>query len=461
VTRLFGTAGARGVTNIEITPDLALRIATVYADWWAEKKGKTPELAVGHDTRWGAELLARTVASGFAAAGANVTFFGCVSTGVFSMNTSKTGLDGGILITGSHMPPDRIGIIPMLGDGAYCPVEITDDLEARLRDFATRRRKVTPDKIGRIEESFHPYELYVSEMVQMLDARLIKSKKYHVLCDPANGTASYVAKELFQWFGCEVEMIHYDPKAVPDRPSECRASTCRIAIDRTAELRCDLGMCTDVDADRVLMIDTAGIPLSEDLVGAIFARESLRRGDTCVVPINSSGLIEVVCADIGAKLEYCAVGQPEIVKAIKAHRAAYSYEESGKYFFALQQLWCDGLYSGAKMLEIMAHRGKSLAELAATFPKFHQVKRKVDVADDRKVGAVADCVKLLKTRLTDGRVRDVEVDGFKRMYDDHSWLLVRASGTEPIVRVYSDAPTKERAEQLATEGEALLREALR
>jgi phosphomannomutase/phosphoglucomutase len=461
MARLFGTAGARGVTNIEITPDLALRIAMVYADWWAEKKGKPPSLSVGHDTRYGAELLARVVASGFAAAGAHVTFYGTVPTGVFSMNTSKSGLDGGILITGSHMPPDRIGIIPMLGDGAYCPVEITDDLEARLRDFTVRRRAVPPDKLGRIEESFHPYDLYISELVQMVDARLIKSKHYHVLCDPANGTASYCAKELFQWLGCEVEMLHYDPKPVPDRPSECRAATCRIAIDRTAELRCDLGMCCDVDADRVLMIDQGGIPLSEDLVGAIFARECLRRGDTCVVPINSSGLIELVCAEIGATLEYCAVGQPEIVKAIKAHRAAYSYEESGKYFFARQQLWCDGLYSGAKMLEIMAHRGTSLADLAAAFPKFHQVKRKVDVVDARKYGAVADCVQLLKTRLTAGRVRDFDVDGFKRTYDDHSWLLVRASGTEPIVRVYSDAPTKERAEQLAVEGEAVLREVLR
>jgi phosphomannomutase/phosphoglucomutase len=460
MARLFGTAGARGVTNLEITPTLALNIAAAYASWWWERKGAAPTLSVGHDTRYGAELLARTVASGFASAGAHVTFYGCVSTGVFSMNTAKTGLDGGILITGSHMPPDRIGIIPLLGDGAYCPVEITDDLEARLRD-PSRLRAAPPDKLGRIEEAFHPYELYISEMVQMLDARLIKSKKYRVVVDPANGTASYCAKELFEWFGCDVEMLHFDPKPVPDRPSECRAATCRVAIDRTAELKADLGLCCDVDADRVLMIDSTGAALSEDLVGAVFARETLRKGDTCVVPINSSGLIELVCAEIGARLEYCAVGQPEIVKAIKAHKAAYSYEESGKYFFPLQQMWCDGMYSGVKMLDVMAHRGKSVAELASAFPKFHQVKRKVDVPDARKAAAVARAADLLKTRLTDGRVRDVTVDGFKRMYADHAWLLVRASGTEPIVRVYTDAPSKERAESLAAEGEQVLREALR
>ena len=461
MARLFGTAGARGVTNSEITPDLALRIATVYAHWWWDQKGSRPALSVGHDTRYGAEILARAVATGFAAAGAHVQFYGCVSTGIFSMNTCKTGLDGGILVTGSHMPPDRIGIIPMLGDGAYCPVEITDDLEDRLRTYDQRKRVVAPADIGRIDEAFHAFELYVSETVQMVDARLIKSKGYRVLVDPANGTASYIAKELFQWFGCEVEMLHYDPKPVPDRPSECRAATCRIAIERTAELKLDLGMCCDVDADRVLMIDSRGIPQSEDLIGAIFAMETLRSGDTCVVPINSSGLIEVVCSRIGAKLEYCAVGQPEIVKAIKARRAAYSYEESGKYFFALQQLWCDGLFSGAKMLEIMARRGKSLAELAADFPKFHQVKKKIAVPDSRKVEAVERTIALLATRLLEGRVRDVMIDGFKRMYDDHSWLLVRASGTEPVVRVFSDSPDAGKAEALAAEGEKLLREALR
>ena len=104
--------------------------------------------------------------------------------------------------------------------------------------------------------------------------------------------------------------------------------------------------------------------------------------------------------------------------------------------------------------------GRTLAELAAAFPKFHQVKKNIAVAEDRKDQALTRATQRLEKALTEGRSRDITVDGFKRVYDDHSWLLFRKSGTEPLIRVYSDAPTKERAEALAAQGEALLSECL-
>lgn len=459
--RMFGTAGIRGVTNSEITPELTLKIATVYGDWLSETLGRKPQVGVGHDTRYGAPLLARVAAAGLASAGCTVQFYACVSTGVYSMNVARSGLDGGILITGSHMPPDRIGIIAMLGDGAYAPVDITDQLEERYRKFDQRTRRVPAEKIGYIEEAFHPYELYVSETVKQVDARAIKAKGYRILVDPANGTASYIAKELFQWFGCEVHLINYDPNPVPARPSEPRAGTVGDAIRETVSNGCDLGLCCDVDADRALFITHEGKPVSEDTVGAIFAREELKKGDLCVVPLNSSGLIEMVCDQAGARLEYCEIGQPATIKTVKAKQAVYSYEESGKYYFARQQMWCDGLYSGVKMLEIMQRRGKKLSELAAEFPAFHQVKHTVEVEDHVKDGIAREAARLMESRLTEGRVRDLTIDGFKRSYRDHSWLLIRKSGTEPIIRVYSDAPSRERAETLVREGTKVLEEAIR
>lgn len=459
--RMFGTAGIRGVTNVEITPELALRMATVAGDRMSETLGRRPSAGVGHDTRYGAEMLARVSAAGLASAGCAVQFYGCVSTGVLSLNVARGGLDGGILITGSHMPPDRIGFIVLQSDGSYAPPEITDDIERRYREFDRRTRRVPADAIGIVEEALHPYELYVSETVRCVDARAIRSRGFKVLVDPANGTASYVAKELFQWFGCEVHLIHYDPNPVPARPSEPRAGTVGAAIRATVENGCDLGLCVDVDADRALFIAHDGRPVSEDTVGAIFARETLRRGDVCVVPLNSSGLIERVCEEAGARLEYCEIGQPATTRAIKALGAAFSYEESGKYYFAREQMWCDGLYSGAKMLEILLRRGKTLAELAAEFPPFFQVKHTVEVEEHEKDDVAREAARLLETRLTEGRVRDLTIDGFKRSYADHSWLLVRRSGTEPIIRVYSDAPTRERAEALVREGTKILEEAIR
>jgi len=456
--RLFGTAGIRGVTNTGITAELALRVARAYGDWIQRHARKSGAVAVGHDTRWGSEMLARAAASGFASAGLHVQFYGCVSTGVLSLNVARTSMDGALLVTGSHLPPDRTGLLLLEGDGAIAPFSVTDKVEEILssEDY----REVPAKEIGRLEEAFHPYELYVSECMQALDARLCRSKKFKVLADPANGTASYIAMEFLQWLGCTVELINYDPNPVPGRPSEPRAGVVGEAIERVRSEKCDLGACFDVDADRSLFIDADGIPLSEDTVGAIFAKSELRAGDVCVVPINSSGLIEQVCRQVGARLEYCGVGQPPTLEAVKRLNAAYSYEESGKYYFPRRFLWSDGLYSTGRMIELMAKTGRTVAELAAEFPKFHQVKKNIAVEEARKDQALTRTVQRLEKTLTEGRVRDVQVDGFKRVYEDHSWLLFRKSGTEPLIRVYSDAPGRERAEELAARGVALLSECL-
>jgi phosphomannomutase/phosphoglucomutase len=456
--RLFGTAGIRGVTNTGITAELALRVARAYGDWIQRHARSSGSVAVGHDTRWGAEMLARAAASGFASAGLHVQFYGCVSTGVLSLNVARTKQDGALLVTGSHLPPDRTGLLLLQGDGSIAPFSVTDKVEEVLAN--DEYREVPPKEIGRLEEAFHPYELYISECMQALDARLCRSKNYKVLADPANGTASYIAMEFFQWLGCQVELINYDPAPVPGRPSEPRAGVVGEAIDVVRREKCDMGACFDVDADRSLFIDADGIPVSEDTAGAIFAKSELKPGDVCVVPINSSGLIEQVCRDVGARLEYCAVGQPPTMEAIKALKAVYSYEESGKYYFPRRFLWSDGLYTAGRLLELMAKTGRSVAELAGEFPKFHQVKKNVAVAEDRKEQAMTRATQRLEKALTEGRARDVTVDGFKRVYDDHSWLLFRKSGTEALIRVYSDAPSKERAEELAARGEALLQQCL-
>lgn len=456
--RLFGTAGIRGVTNSDITPELAVRVGVVFADHLVLRGRERPVVGVAHDTRHGAEILARAAAAGLASAGASVQFYGCIPTGTLAMNVARNSQDGAILVTGSHLGPDRIGLIPMMGDGTYAPVAVTDDLELRLRTYGARARPVPPERIGVVEESFHPFELYVSELVRQVDARLLRERGFKVLVDPANGPASYVAKELFEWFGCEVEMLHFDPKPVPDRPSECRASSCGIAIDRTAELGCDLGLCTDVDADRALFITKEGIPLAEDAVGAIFATEVLRKGDACVTPVTSSGLIDRVCREIGARVVPCAPGQPAIVQAVRESNAAYACEESGKYYFPRIQPWCDALMAGARMLQLMAETRQSLSGLAAPLPRYHTLRRRVPVAADR-VDAVMDRVRTeMATRLVEDAAGDVTIDGLKRHYRDGSWLLIRASGTEPVIRVFADATSAARVETLAAGGVALVKE---
>jgi phosphomannomutase/phosphoglucomutase len=456
--RLFGTAGIRGVTNADITPELAVRLARAYGDWIRTHALRHRSVAVGHDTRWGSPMLARAASAGFASAGFNVRYTGCVPTGAFAANVARTGQDGGLYVTGSHMPPDRVGLLLATADGAIAPFSLTDPVEALLA--AGPPPEVPPDRVGRIEDAADPFEPYLAHVLQDVDASLVRSKNYRLLVDPANGTAGPVGREFFRRLGASIEMIHANPGPVPARPSEPRAHTVGEAIRKVRETSSDLGACFDVDADRALFIGRDGTPLSEDAVGALFARDLLSPGDACVVPVNSSGLIEQVCRGIGARLEYCAIGQSSTIQAIRDLGAAFSYEESGKYWFARRFLWSDSLYSTAKLLEIMARTGRSAAELAAALPRFYQSKRNVPVDEERKDDLMRAVAGRLRSSLIDDRLRDLTLDGFKRVYRDGAWVLFRKSGTEPLVRVYSDAPSRERAEGLATAGEALLKECL-
>ncbi|HLD35727.1 MAG TPA: hypothetical protein VJC37_03320 [Planctomycetota bacterium] len=465
----FGTAGIRGMTNSEITPLLVLKMSEIYGAYLSEKRtiGQT-KVAIGYDSRYGAEMLALSAISGLNSAGVQTVNCGCITTGGLASYITCNKLDGGVLITGSHMPHDMVGFIILTSDGSYLDIETSRELEKRFDNYSQSRQAVRPEGIGINTPAVNPSECYRKFLLGCVDVNLIKSKKYRVLLDPVNGPATLVFPDILKELGCEVFLINDKLAPVPNRPSEPRAKNLVETVAKVLEYKCDIGIATDIDADRVLFIDAAGQVLSEDLVGGIFAREVVSSDKVCVVPVNSSGLIEEVISKCSGKLEYCRIGQPETIKAIKQSNACFSYEESGKYYFSNQALWPDALLSSLKLLEIMARLNKPLAELASEFSRFYQVKHTIHydamiegskkVVDSNKL--FQKIQELWAKELKEKSVRDVAIDGLKRIYDDRSWLLIRKSGTEPLIRVYADAPTQERAEQLVQQGEELVKKAV-
>ncbi|MBI5779040.1 MAG: hypothetical protein HZA49_06250 [Planctomycetes bacterium] len=462
----FGTAGIRGMTNSEITPLLVLKMSEIYGAYLSEKRsiGQT-KVAIGYDSRYGVEMLALSAISGLNSAGVQTVNCGCITTGGLASYITCNKLDGGVLITGSHMPHDMVGFIILTSDGSYLDIETSRELERRFDNYGQARQAVKPEGIGINTPAVNPSECYRKFLLGSVDVNLIKSRHYRVLLDPVNGPATLVFPDILKELGCEVFLINDKLSPVPNRPSEPRAKNLTETAAKVKEYKCDLGIATDIDADRVLFIDAEGKVLSEDLVGGIFAREVVSSDKVCVVPVNSSGLIEEVISKCSGKLEYCRIGQPETIKAIKQSNACFSYEESGKYYFSNQALWPDALLSSLKLLEIMARLNKPLAELASEFSRFYQVKHTIHY--DELAKGKTDHNKLFQkiqelwaSELKDKSVRDVVIDGLKRIYDDKSWLLIRKSGTEPLIRVYADAPTQERAEQLVQQGEELVKKAV-
>ncbi len=459
---LFGTSGARGVTNLEIKPELALTIATIYGTMMGEGASKAKRMVVGHDQRHGAAMLARVVAAGLASTGVGVDFLGCVSTGVFSSYLHAVSSAGGVLVTGSHMPPDRIGIIPMHRNAHYCDRDITDIIEKGIAAWPQGIRRAPSTCIGEIEEIRQEDSgaLYQSRMLEGIRFPKSPLRFNDILVDAGNGTGGIPARTLMSALGFNVVMMNGNPKAIPDRPSECRPDTCALAIERVRKEGYALGVCYDGDADRALFITSGGVALADSVVGAIFARYCVPKGRPIVTPVNASGLIEVIADRIGSRVVYCRIGQPATDTAVFAHDAVFAYEEAaGKYGFAENGCCYDGVYATAMMLRIMQQQNKSLGGLAVEMPDFFQTNRKVAVPDDKKAQVVQNALALVTGRLRDVR-NIVTLDGTKFILADGAWLLVRPSGTEPVVRCYSDAQSKQRADELANLGQQCFAEVI-
>ncbi|MCE9584689.1 MAG: hypothetical protein K8T20_19530 [Planctomycetes bacterium] len=453
---LFGTAGIRGRTNIDVTPLLALRMSQCLGD----HLGNEGTVALGRDTRPGSDMLARAASAGLQSAGIAVQDCGIIPTGGLATWIREKKCDAGVLITGSHTPPDRNGYIIMMEHGGYIPDDEAVLLERMYAAVGQRAETIGADRLGSCTLARNPLGVYREALFRACDFRAVAARKFRVLFDPCNGAASYVFAPLFEQLGVAGVPSNAEPKPIPDRATEPRAQNLTAIAARVAAEKCDFGVATDIDADRVLFIDELGRVLSEDLVGCLFARDILKKGSICVTPVNSSNLVEETCESLGARLEFCRAGQPATVQRILELKADYAYEESGKYYFVHDAAWCDGLLATVKMLDLLARTGKRLSELADAIPKYVQVKEKITCPDSAKATAMGKIRAIWEKEGLEGRRGDLTIDGLKRSYGDRSWLLIRKSGTEPVIRVFADAKTEARARELVEWGKSVVARAL-
>jgi len=455
MAQLFGTSGVRGATNSEISPQLVLELSQSFGTLL----GAGTRVATGRDTRFGAQMLESAAAAGLNSAGVRVESCAVVPMAALASYIVNERLGGGVLITGSHMPPDRIGLILLNSEGAYAPCSVTDEVE---RMHAERKwARVHFDKVGGSTAASKPLERYIGRVGKMVNRRAISLNRFRVLVDTGNGTAGAVLPRLLRDLCCEVVCLNTEPKPNPDRECEPRVGTLKATALRARELKVELSAATDLDADRVIFFDERAEGIPEDVAGAIFARHVLsKRKGPVVVPINSSTLIERVCKEAGVPLHYCRVGQPATMEAIRKLGAVFAYEESGKYYFVKDEFWCDGILATMKLLEVMALWKMKASELAGEFPRIYQFKHKLPCPDKEKPEVYPAVKELLASHEFEEVDRLVDLDGLKTIYKSGRWLLVRVSGTEPLVRIFAEAEKEDVARELADYGAGLVKSAL-
>ncbi len=428
--RLFGTNGVRGKIGADFTPPFLVKLGMAIGSYLPKKS----KVAVGSDTRISGDLVKNAVISGLLSTGVDVIDISVAPTPAIQYYT-KNHADFGIAITASHNPPEFNGVKCIDSDGT----ELSRDKECAIESifFSEKFRTVPWNDVGTVNYD-DALEEYVNAIISKVDANLIKSKKYTVALDCANGAACYTTPYLLSKLGVRVISLNCQPDGTfPGHESEPKPENLRDLMALVRDCDADLGIAHDGDADRAIFIDENGRFLYGDKTLALVAREIVKeRKGIVVTPVSSSLAVEEVVKAQGGKVIYTPVGAPIVARKMIEINAVFGGEENGGLIFPEHQYCRDGGMSVAKILEIMAKTGKTLSELIDSLPVYYQTK--ISVPCDNSIKEIV--LENIRRALENENISTM--DGVKVMGEDW-WVLIRPSGTEPIYRIYAEAKNED------------------
>ncbi len=433
---LFGTDGVRGRANADLTPELALSLALAAAHILAERDRSHPPIAVvGRDPRASGEMLEAAVVAGLTSAGANVLRVGVLPTPGVAYLTAESRADLGVALSASHNPMPDNGIKLFAAGGHKLPDEVEDAIEAAVAAQVHGWQRPTGAGVGRVRDMLDGTEHYIKHLVESVPRRL---DGLRVVVDCANGAASEVAPEAYRRAGAEVVATHADPDGlnINDGCGSTHLDAIRAAV---VAYGADLGVAHDGDADRCLAVSADGSDVDGDQIMAILAIGMREAGtltaNTLVATVMSNLGLRLAMADAGVRLVETKVGDRYVLEELRASGLALGGEQSGHVVLPAHATTGDGTLTALQLMARMVATGRSLADLASVVQRLPQVLVNVPVSD-RVTGAsaptVLDVVKVVESELgASGRV------------------LLRPSGTEPLVRVMVEASTVDIARSAA------------
>ncbi len=438
MARLFGTDGVRGVTNRELTPLLALRLGMAIGSFY----GQGARVLVGRDARAGGEMLYHAVVAGLQAAGARVFTAGYAPTPAIQYAVKKHGFDGAVIVTASHNPPEYNGIkvVGPLG------IELDRDKEREVEKIFFEERYRLAEWHRLVEEA-KPFpgvvEDYINGILGLVDKRLIASKGYRVVVDCANNVGSLATPRLLRLLGAKVYTLNCDLSPYPAREPEPTPSSLVELRETVKALGASLGLGHDGDADRVIVVDEKGEAWWGDrtaaLLSGFIAEEKLPNAPRRVyTAVSSSTLVEEYLRGYGVEVRWTPVGSIYISYSLLREGGIAGFEENGGFMYPPHQLVRDGAMTAALFLEYMARENEPASQLYSRLPRYYAVKTKIPMPRD----VALEAVEAVKKAFTE--YRQVVIDGVK-VFGEDWWVLVRPSGTEPVLRIMAEARTREKA----------------
>jgi phosphomannomutase/phosphoglucomutase len=444
--QIFREYDIRGVVDKDLTPDVVRTLGQGFGTHMTQLGHK--ELVVGRDGRLSSKAFTEALLEGLISTGCNVINIGLCPTPVYYFSIFHLDKEGGVMVTGSHNPPDFNGFKVSVGKSTIFGEEIQN-----LRRLIEKREFMAGKGNLSEEEIIRPYQDYIKKNIHI-------EKRMRVAIDAGNGTAGIVAGQLLRDMGCEVEELYceVDGRFPNHFPDPTIPGNLKDLIDRVKRIRADVGIGYDGDADRIGVVDDQGNIIWGDQLMILFSREILKykKGAAFVAEVKCSQNLFNDIEKHGGKAIMWRTGHSLIKEKMKEEKAVLGGEMSGHIFFADRYFgYDDAIYASCRLIELLSKTDKRLSQLLSDVPKTCITPEiRVDCPDDIKFEVVEHVKEALKK---DYQV--IDVDGVRVKFDD-GWGLVRASNTQPALVLRFEALSESRLQEIKKLVEDKVREAV-
>ena len=437
MAKFFGTNGIRGVFSedltLEFVHDMTLAIGTYF------EKGT---VLIGFDGRESSPVISKVVSSALNSIGIDCNVVGIVPTPCLQFAVKTLGYSGGIMITASHNPPQYNGIKPTAKDG----VEISRGDELVVEDIYLQKSWIkNTENWGTTGKEERAIETYLKGIVSQIDSKLIESKNFKVVLDLGNGVQAVSAPDFCKMMQCQTLLVNQNIDGkFPGRGSEPTPQNLSELSQTVTENNADFGIAFDGDGDRSIFCDNKGNILTGDKSALALTQHILKKNSNSVIVtcLNSGSNIEVLADKFNSKVIRTKIGSVEVSRKMIHTDALIGFEENGGYMYGKHNQVRDGCMTLALMLDLLT-TGKSLSDEIASLPPSFTTKDKVSCSPEN----VSKLISSLKEEFPSSDT----TDGIKITINPKNWVMIRPSGTEPIVRVYAEAESQEKLDILMSE----------
>ncbi|HOQ16523.1 MAG TPA: phosphoglucosamine mutase [Defluviitaleaceae bacterium] len=439
--RLFGTDGVRGVANTELSIELAYKLGQAGAYVLSKEAHHQARILVGKDTRISGNMLEAALIAGICSVGAKAITVGVIPTPAVAYLTKKYNADAGVVISASHNPVKYNGIKFFNGEGYKLSDALEEKIEAIILDNAEQLPAPIGEEVGTIIEKYDAISDYVEFLKSCVD---VDFKGLKVVVDCANGAAYKAGPRVLEELGAELIVIHNEPNGC-NINKDCGSTHMENLCKAVVENKADLGIAFDGDADRCLAVDENGIIVDGDQIMSIcglqMKKDNQLKKNTIVATVMSNLGFFIMAEKNNLKIEQTKVGDRYVLEEMLKHDYNLGGEQSGHIIFLDHSTTGDGILTAVKLLSVVKKTGKKLSELAGVMEVLPQVLVNAKVPNDKKY-----------SYMENDRIKKA-IEELEGKFAGEGRVLIRPSGTEPLVRVMIEGKDeqvlKEEAEKLA------------